>query len=944
VKLPKRVRSKAKRLKSEAMKPINPLTIGSVSALASTPAAEVRSLTLDLCDTMPPDAFKALVKNLANALPPTVHRALVARYSKSFAGGFGVSTVNALLSRRLAKKAVALWLDKVRSEDLQNIVRNAVKVLPEQTIENWTPYAQAFVDRAENNTRASLTTDGIGKNAAVRWPILPATTEKLKTEKAGSLRGRLKKMTSEEARWLLVTARPLLLETLEEEEDDLEVVFRAVTAVSRRCAPANLMGYLPFWAKQRLLLSEASEAYDWFNGTEDTVEMGGHSAFSALAMLRAGSVVVPESVVDTALVLSGCITPKALRELPRSPQEQLSIISAVTSSALSSATDTAGTALNFEMLDKDNDNLLSKKEFLKGSMDSGISSTKGAVLFDLLDLDGNGNLDASEFSLGAQILRDFETENGASNQTTKDVINVGTGEMLTQFRSMTNLTNIEGSGVSPLGNALVQALDDLPPSFVADQVAELIEGVPAEVLLKELSTLVGSLPSDIIINVASDLIDTVPASALRAIAVEVVAIQNDGPGGPRPYPALAREVVRHCEDDTLRRTARELVQQLPPLAFRNRLMQAIKRAGSTSLKSRLLKAVRLFGDRTRPYLSFKDFREDTSSQSAIPTKLSEESEEDEGNAKQPTGVLGVARTAANRINGRRRARILRNVVQQLPPDLLLAKVLETLARLPPESFSGLTSNLSTLVWDLLVKRAGPRNAAAVATGVTSGAGVATGAALGAANKGLLFGLSKGLFLSKGAVLGTSALTATAAAIGTSQGQAATKALAETLTSSTSDVLDTLTSSSSDALDNLASSLPKYDATGEMVISNLAQLFPLQLAVEASGAAALIGLAVYFLSSKSAWGPLSALANLNQGSWLGERSGNEVSRRLLIEITRTSPACARVLSHHIENSPEWQQRGFVSKAWNLQNSSEVDRSISLNSAIGPGDDDAFSSRS
>ena len=93
-------------------------------------------------------------------------------------------------------------------------------------------------------------------------------------------------------------------------------------------------------------------------------------------------------------------------------------------------------------------------------------------------------------------------------------------------------------------------------------------------------------------------------------------------------------------------------------------------------------------------------------------------------------IFGAARMAAGRLTTRRKTDALKNVVSQIPPDLLASKVVETIAQLPPESFSSLTQDLSQALWELLVARAGARRAAAVATGATTSAGVVTGAVLG----------------------------------------------------------------------------------------------------------------------------------------------------------------------------------------------------------------------
>ena len=56
--------------------------VGSVAALAATPAAEVRVMILDLSENMQPEAFKAFVVRIASALPPGVHKGLASRFAR----------------------------------------------------------------------------------------------------------------------------------------------------------------------------------------------------------------------------------------------------------------------------------------------------------------------------------------------------------------------------------------------------------------------------------------------------------------------------------------------------------------------------------------------------------------------------------------------------------------------------------------------------------------------------------------------------------------------------------------------------------------------------------------------------------------------------------------------------------------------------------------------
>ena len=74
------------------------VVLGSITALAATPAGEVRTLILGLCQTMPPDAFKVFIVRVASGLAPSVHRVLIARAYGSAA--YGTAAIKRLLPRR----------------------------------------------------------------------------------------------------------------------------------------------------------------------------------------------------------------------------------------------------------------------------------------------------------------------------------------------------------------------------------------------------------------------------------------------------------------------------------------------------------------------------------------------------------------------------------------------------------------------------------------------------------------------------------------------------------------------------------------------------------------------------------------------------------------------------------------------------------------------------
>ena len=188
----------------------------------------------------------------------------------------------------------------------------------------------------------------------------------------------------------------------------------------------------------------------------------------------------------------------------------------------------------------------------------------------------------------------------------------------------------------------------------------------------------------------------------------------------------------------------------------------------------------MFRERTTKLRSFKDMR------AAAAVAAAEEGAEEMGLivesssttstgpiASKKVGILGAARAAAGRLTTRRKTDALKNVVSQIPPDLLASKVVETIARLPPESFSSLTQDIFQALWELLVSRAGARKAAAVATGATTSAGVVTGAVIGSgkatfATKGGMLAASKAGVVGSGIVTtATSTVTAPLASVGAS---------------------------------------------------------------------------------------------------------------------------------------------------------------------------------
>merc|ERR1711871_1628404 len=72
----------------------------------------------------------------------------------------------------------------------------------------------------------------------------------------------------------------------------------------------------------------------------------------------------------------------------------------------------------------------------------------------------------------------------------------------------------------PLGVVIGQAFEQLPPSFVAEQIAEIVAKIPPTVLLQEASNIVDALPSSTLTELADRLADALPASALRQLVFE----------------------------------------------------------------------------------------------------------------------------------------------------------------------------------------------------------------------------------------------------------------------------------------------------------------------------------------------------------------------------------------------------------------------------------------
>lgn len=205
---------------------------------------------------------------------------------------------------------------------------------------------------------------------------------------------------------------------------------------------------------------------------------------------------------------------------------------------------------------------------------------------------------------------------------------------------------------------------------------------------------------------------------------------------------------------------------------------------------------------------------------------------------------------------------------------LWAQTIETLARLPPESFSNFAQNVSTAVWDELVARASSKRAAAtVATAVGSSAGIATGA----------------IFSTRSSILTKS--TTMAASKATAAITAAVETARTTGWGVHRDVANVgiggggaetgIKDHSASVIDTLAHALSTVSVTGVLL--------------ECAALSALAGGVTYFAVANA--GRSYDFGDIMSGMfrwWNSLVTGPESSKRLLLELSRVSPACRRVV--------------------------------------------------
>ena len=286
---------------------------------------------------------------------------------------------------------------------------------------------------------------------------------------------------------------------------------------------------------------------------------------------------LPEAVMD-AMLLLGTPSPSSLRRLPRTAYEAHNLLAAVVAA-------TAITTANA---------LTSTGDVMSKSMMGGaaeLAATAGAA------------------GIGGSAL--LKKRSRGTNSASKEL-------------------------QVPLGVVIGQAFEQLPPSFVAEQIAEIVAKIPPTVLLQEASNIVDALPPSTLTELADRLADALPASALRQLVFEIVdpykppsaassstsssslssfeskptfesapesssslslslssvadvlssssetsILSGEDEGQlsfaaagaiPADTASLASEVAIHCSETALRRTVAELLASIPPAALKERLV------------------------------------------------------------------------------------------------------------------------------------------------------------------------------------------------------------------------------------------------------------------------------------------------------------------------------------------------------------------------------------
>mmetsp|Transcript_38000 Transcript_38000/g.103674 ORF Transcript_38000/g.103674 Transcript_38000/m.103674 type:complete len:1035 (+) Transcript_38000:185-3289(+) len=876
---------------SDAPPPPNLMVVGSVAALAATPAAEVRVMILDLSENMQPEAFKAFVVRIASALPPGVHKGLASRFARQTAGDFGFSAAQGVLSKRVAKTVVLAWLSRTPATELQELIGTAFTTLDDQTIGSVVPAMTGFVERSTNRSVDLVVQDMIEHNAtfdvennparvydavnarsvfdgetgAVKqvgdggheaeaeenwaqfWKFknwggkLPflggdggeggsddgrdggavaanATQTAWPVPDLSAARASIQQLSVAEANHVLALAEP----SLEEAIAMADKTESAAALYNALCVPPGasaMVVTLPVWAKLRLLAKEGLPFPD----------------------------VWPEAVVDATL-LAAPPTKQALRTVAETEQEVREMVSAVVKAA---QLDEVGEGVE------------------DGAVEADATTMSVALSGAAVEEGGDARFDG--FESGFEALG-MGLEGLLSKDKAGDVGDIA------------NPKPTEGavvSGAEPLGLVLGQVFEQLPPSVISVQLAELVESIPPAVLSEEIYSIVEVLPPSSLMELAERLVETLPPNALRALAREIVEPMNAPdrvvqPGGvPKDTAALAAEVVRGCSDDFLRRTALELLGGVKPLMLQQKLLNVISGLGPEGLSKRILTTLKIFGERTARFSSFKAMRE---------ASLSPEVAEDENNGgrlvlkipKPKPGIFAAVKKSASRLTGRRRMRVVRNVVLEVPPDLLLVKILETLSSLPPETFAALSQETAKALWALLVSRAGARQAAALATGLSGSSGLVTGALLGTTSKGALAtkaGMATFGIKSVGGMGGTAAASL---GVGAAKAAYGTTALAKAIAIATA-----LAAVSRGAA-------YKTGAADQWDLAPLVELAILGGIVVTTSVVILL-----------AGAPEGEGLGIYMPDWLKGPSPS-TAKRLLLELAKASPACRAVLVDQVRS--------------------------------------------
>jgi len=876
-------------------KAVNPLAtgvmIGSITALAGTPAGEVRTLVLSLCETMPPDAFKQFVIRIAKGLGPGVHRTLVARGVGGPPGGWGNSALKSVLPSKAAKALVLGWLDRYEPEALEVWVADLVSSMPEETIASILPVALAWaalqseqlqtidphatgpaappVEKQPGNAtgqpgpKPSLWSK-VNSLWGARNTSLVANSERAKASPSlAEVRNAICELGAKETYGLLLQlqldiVRGLDPAMVEEEGNTLvsggEVLASfqgAATSMAAALPTTILVAQLPRWAKLRLLAAEG-------------------------LVLPPQPSLMPDAVLDTLTLLNlGKLEAKQLADLPRNDQEAHGLLAAIV----------AATALSGNKLKPDNTGLMAhnlqahspagQSHALAPSQQLLLNRTEGgaAPSFQAVPLEGQ------PAKVGAAW--DRQAQEGSA-----------------------------GGLAAPLGSTVAALFERLPPSFVADQLADIVETIPPDTLSDEVKSLVVALPPNALSELAERVADALPAAALRGLVEQIVGPYRSKASqasastpGTAAIPAdtadLAGEVAVHCGEETLRRVVAELLENIPPYALKERLERFVDSLGPTKLKEKILQLLRKWSERSTRFASFAEMREakDAADRAAHQEAMTKKliAEMDSGIVlgtpllPKRRGLVATARSALGRVNNGRKARLLRNVVVKIPADVLATKVFETAAQLPPESFVGLAQDVAHTSWNLLAQRVKSDRNTRAAVAVASSAGTVAGGAVASsatlAKGGTIAGLAGA---GKGATLGATVAGGTIAgggALAKGAGVVALAAGAMASSAGTGTVDDLLSTTGEKLLPLWAQSVDTWSWIEDIEASVL-------VTAVVGGAA----VAAYLTDPRNRGleGAFEVSESLLKRVRLAMRRDAQLSTRLLLSLARTSPACRSII--------------------------------------------------